>query len=90
MGPPYDQRTANRETIWDVAKNQELGVVVGLPREQSIAISPDGHYRGSPRAEQFIVYVVKTAKGQETLTPQEFAKRYGWKNDPNKVRLSVD
>ena len=35
-------------TIWDLAKNQELGVVVGLPREQSIAISPDGHYRGSP------------------------------------------
>ena len=81
--------SAAAATIWDVGENRELGVVLGLPREQSIAISPEGHWRGTPRADQFIVYVVKTAKGQEVLTPKEFEDKYGWKNDPDKVRLTV-
>jgi hypothetical protein len=34
------------------------------------------------------VYVVQTDTGQETLTPEEFSNRYGWKNDPEKVRLA--
>ena len=74
--------------LWNVAENRELGVLATLPREQSIAISPEGHYRGTPRADQLIVYVVRTAKGQEVLTPKEFEDKYGWKNDPDKVRLT--
>ena len=75
--------------LWDVAQDRELGVLATLPREQSIAISPEGHWRGTPRADRFIVYVVRTAKGQEVLKPKEFEDRYGWKNDPDKVRLTV-
>ena len=26
-------------------------------------------------------------RSQETLTPEEFSKRYGWKNDPSRVRV---
>jgi hypothetical protein len=26
--------------------------------------------------------------GQVTLTPEEFAQKYGWKNDPERVRLT--
>jgi hypothetical protein len=59
-----------------------------LPNEQFIAISPEGHYRGPPTAERYIVYVVETERGQETLTPAEMAKKYGWRNDPAKVRLT--
>ena len=51
-----------------------------------IAISSDGHYAADFDAEKEIVYVVQTDQGQETLTPEEFSKRYGWKNDPSKVR----
>jgi WD40 repeat protein len=51
-----------------------------------VLISPDGHYRGDPGVEKELVYVVQTDQGQETLTPEEFAKRYGWKNDPGKAR----
>jgi hypothetical protein len=41
------------------------------------------------RAAWFIVaYVVETERGQETLTPAEMAKKYGWHNDPAKVRLA--
>jgi hypothetical protein len=28
-----------------------------------------------------------TDGGQETLTPAEFEKKYGWKNDPERARL---
>ena len=38
-------------------------------------------------AEQDLVYVVQTCAGQETLTPAEFAGKYAWENDPNKVGL---
>ena len=74
--------------LWDVAENRELGVLAARPREQSIAISPEGHWCGTPRADQFIVYVVRTAKGQEVLTPKQFEDKYDWKNDPDKVRLT--
>ena len=52
------------------------------------AISPDGHYRGSPGVEDKLVYVVQKEDAQEMLSPQEFATKYGWKNDPAKVRLT--
>ena len=53
-------------------------------------VSPEGHFRGSPDVEAKFVYVVQTEQAQETLTPEEFAKRYGWKNDPSLVRLAVE
>jgi hypothetical protein len=42
-------------------------------------------YRGPPGVEKEIVYVVQSeASLQEVLTPVEFVKKYGWKNDPDK------
>ena len=35
--------------------------------------------------EEEFVYVVRTERGQETLTPAVFAQKYGWKNDPEKA-----
>lgn len=34
-----------------------------------------------------LAYVVQTPAGQQTLTPLQFAERYGWRNDPSQVRL---
>ncbi len=31
--------------------------------------------------------VVQTDPGQEVLVPDQFAKKYGWENDPERVRL---
>jgi len=55
-----------------------------------LAISAAGHYRASLPNEvsRQIVYVVETAEGQETLSPADFAKKYGWQNDPEQVRLA--
>ena len=53
-----------------------------------LVISPEGHHRGSPFVERQIVYVAQTADGtQQTLPPAEFAKSYGWQNDPANVKL---
>jgi len=47
--------------------------------------SVDGHYEGTKDIEKEIVYVVETDAGQQTYTPEEFAKKFKWKNDPQKV-----
>ena len=31
------------------------------------------------------VLVIETDSGQEMLTPAEFAERFGWHNDPDRV-----
>ncbi len=72
----------------DPATGQLGTVLVPLGTEKSLAISPEGHYLSIPaNLTRELVYVVETDQGQETLTPQEFERRFGWKNDPSKVKL---
>jgi len=61
----------------------------GADGRDGIAVSGEGHVRATKGvdAEQDLVYVVQTCAGQETLTPAEFAGKYAWENDPNKVGL---
>jgi WD40 repeat protein len=63
------------------------GRFVAFANGKGMAISPEGHYRGSPGVEHDIVYVVQTKDGQQTLTPKQFEENYGWKNDPSRVRI---
>jgi len=67
-----------------------LTTLLCLRDEQFALISPEGHYRGTPGVEKELVYVVQTDQGPETLTPEEFSKKYGWKNDPEKVSLKTE
>ena len=69
----------------DVATSRPLGSLFYLRDEKWLIVSPEGHYRGSPRIERDLVYVVQTDEGQEALSPAEFSARFGWKNDPDKV-----
>ncbi|NUQ61628.1 MAG: protein kinase [Pirellulales bacterium] len=74
--------------IWEIASKRILGAVVPLRDDDRLIVSADGHYHGTPKVERLLVYVVLTDSGEQlTLTPEEFAKRYGWKNDPQKVQL---
>jgi hypothetical protein len=53
-----------------------------------VVVSPEGHYRGTPaNIDREVLHVARINGHQETFTPEEFAKRFGWKNDPSKVRL---
>ena len=52
-----------------------------------LVVSADGHYVCPEEIETEIVFVVLTRRGQETLSPAEFAKRFSWQNQPLKAQL---
>jgi WD40 repeat protein/tRNA A-37 threonylcarbamoyl transferase component Bud32 len=90
---PDGKRVADFEPcsirLYDLATGRPEGAVVIMPAPKALAISPEGHYRGSPGIEDEIVYVVETDTGrQETLTPAEFSARYRWTNDPSRVGIA--
>jgi WD40 repeat protein len=80
---------ANTFRVWRTDTGRLLGTLVPLPDRQALLVSPDGHYAGPPGVEKQLVYVVTTDQRQYVLDPEEFAKKYGWKNDPGRVRLAA-
>jgi len=82
----------NREGFvigFDVKAMRRLGVLLPeLPKGESIAIGPDGNYRGSPNcSEQVVVVALHTNGSLKTYSLNEFSETFGWQNDPTKVRL---
>jgi len=60
-----------------------------VAKDQWLVLGPTGHYRGSAGVEEHIVYVAQTDAGEYlTLSPAEFQKRFGWKNDPCQAWLT--
>jgi WD40 repeat protein len=76
---------------YDSQRDQWLGKLYPrLTGDQYVCIGPDGHWRGSEKAAEHLVYVALTEEGHQlTFTPEEFAKKYGWKNDPAKARFAA-
>jgi WD40 repeat protein len=67
--------------LWDTKTGQPRGVLVflraGKPDEY-LGVTRAGRILGVPGlVGREVVYVVKTAEGQRTLTPAEFAAKYG-------------
>jgi hypothetical protein len=89
---PDGKRVARTEAaaihLFEVESGKPIGVITSLTKPLILAIGADGHYRGSEGIEAEIVYVVRTEQAQEMLTPEEFARKYGWKNDPARVRFA--
>jgi formylglycine-generating enzyme required for sulfatase activity/WD40 repeat protein len=80
-------------TGYDAESGKRLGTLIpGLADKHWICIGPSGHYVGSVGVSEHFVYVAMTDDGQqETYTPAEFARRYGWKNDSARARfLALD
>jgi len=57
--------------------DQPLRTIVSLRSSQCAVMSPHGQYHGSPGAEKAFVCVVQTEEAQETLTAEEFRRKYG-------------
>ena len=74
---------------YDLRTSRRLGTLVpAVSGDKWLLVSPDGHYRGSPRIEEHIVYVALTEDGhQEAYAPTAFAAKFGWKNDPETAYL---
>jgi WD40 repeat protein len=75
--------------VWNVADGRRRAVLHGLPEDRGLAVSAGGHFRCTAGVEDDLIYVVQTDKGQETLSPREFARRCGWKNEPDQVRPAL-
>jgi WD40 repeat protein len=74
--------------LWEAETGKPDGVILPNPQYHGLTIRPDGHYRGDAKVNDAIVMVVQKADGTtETLTPHEFERKYGFKNEPDKVRL---
>jgi WD40 repeat protein len=63
-------------------------LLLPLADGQGLVVDAEGHYCCSPEVEAGLIHVIQTERGQETLTPAEFAKQFAWKNQPAQVRLA--
>jgi serine/threonine protein kinase/WD40 repeat protein len=79
---------ANTVYLWRAATGDPLVSVTLLEKGQRLLVGPDGHCQATAELVADLVYIVQTEAGQETLTPDEFSKKYGWKNDPQKVLVA--
>jgi WD40 repeat protein len=79
---------ANSVRFVETATGRGRGALLLLDdKDQWAAIAADGHFRATEALGDDVIYVVQTEAGQQPLTPVEFRQKYGWKNDPNRVRL---
>ncbi|HEX5446171.1 MAG TPA: WD40 repeat domain-containing protein [Pirellulales bacterium] len=74
---PATAAPSNRQSPIQNPTLKLVASVVPLGHGQAVVASADGHWLGTRGAEKEIVYVIKTAAGQQTLTPREFSKRFG-------------
>jgi WD40 repeat protein len=81
--------------FWDLQKNRLRGSLLSLGGPGWVAISPEGYFRCSEGGESRFVIKVReqNLRNQEItrlreFSPDEFRKVYGWKNKPERVKLS--
>jgi WD40 repeat protein len=78
-----DDRTIR---FWDSAKGQLRGAILG-ESGYVVYLTTDGYWRADSRQQVDLVYVAQTEQGQLTLSPDDFASRFHWKNVPTKVKM---
>jgi WD40 repeat protein len=83
----------NTTRLWSATTGAHLGSLVLLKNGGWLAVSPDGHYRGSlkPPARNALIYRVKMPDDEaRELSPADFDRLYGWQNQPERVRLTEE
>ena len=73
--------------FYNAATGARKGSYFPMPNDQGVLISAIGHYWGPTGVEKNLIYQAVTVSGQLTLSPKEFTTRFGWKNDPSKIKL---
>jgi serine/threonine protein kinase/WD40 repeat protein len=79
-----------RARIWDTRSGEAISTMF-LGDDQWLVVSPEGHYASSEGIAEELAYVVEEDDGDWlTLSPEEFSRRYDWRNNPSKAipRLS--
>jgi WD40 repeat protein len=80
----------DRIALYDASTGELLAwQIIWWGPGKHLFLSPEGHVRCSPGMSEDVVYVALTDDGRQiTLRPTEFAATYGWKNSPERIRLS--
>jgi hypothetical protein len=74
--------------FWETDSGRLRGILLPAQARNSLAISAEGHHACSKEVERGLVMVVQKEDGTgEVLAPAEFARKYGFKNEPGKVHL---
>lgn len=82
-------RAADRTVrFWDPASGTLKGVLLD---EDGVlfGISTGGDVKHDPGEKISLIAIVETQSGQETLSPEAFAKKYGWKNNSKVIKLPM-
>ena len=91
FAPSPDGRTLalcfNHYWLLDTATLRPRGAIVLFGEDRYAVFGSDGNYRGSPRVERLLIAVARTERGQDVYPLDEFAAKFGWTNDPERVRL---
>jgi hypothetical protein len=75
--------------IWETDTGRLRGILLPGQGRISIAITADGHYACNEDVKRHLLKVVRKAGGaQELLSPDEFERKYGWKNNQEKFHLA--
>jgi WD40 repeat protein len=77
--------------VQEIESGERVGTYLHLTANRWVSISREGHFQGSARVQDELLYVAELDDGtQQVCTAAEFGKRFGWKNDPAKVALARD
>jgi hypothetical protein len=69
--------------------NSFRGTLLNLDGTGWLALGPEGHYGCSAGAENRFAFKVRELNNRvREYTPDDFRKASGWKNDPERVKLS--
>jgi hypothetical protein len=71
--------------FYDVQSGRFGQTLVPLSDELCLSVGPQGHYIGPRDAESQLVYVVQSGGDTKVLSPGDFERAYGWRNDPQRV-----
>lgn len=77
------------KTGHDAATGNRLGTLLPQIGDDGwLLIGPEGHFQGSPKIEDNLLYLTLTDQGQQaTYLPAEFGAKFQWQNDPGKARF---
>lgn len=73
--------------FWDAGSGQLRGVLLA-ENDYLAIITADGNWRVDADKKPDLIFVVQTPAGQLTMTPEQFASRFGWKNNPTRIKLT--
>lgn len=80
-----DDRTVR---FWDASKGSLRGTLLE-EGESLVAISTTGDVKFDPDVPPNLIAIIETDTGQQTITLDELAKKYGWKNAGKTMKLPM-